>query len=284
MRPAAARWVLLVAVLLLACGCNLKKGQELSAGEWLTGPGGPKMVAMATDTEDPDRRREGIVLLTGKEWGLHEPYLGWYANRLEVDRDPTVRCVAARALGKAAAVKYLPVLVKALVDSSAVVRCDAAVAMEQVRGEAAIDPLRKTAAEDASLDVRCAAIRALRYYPQQKVAGTLVYCLSDDAFEVRHWAHEALVGMVGKDLGVEPGDWSSIARPDVPLRAPQWRRPWWDWFGVSRPDESRAAASTQPVPPPKPWWDWMGLVRRSAPVSGTSQPVPASSPSSAPAK
>jgi hypothetical protein len=248
------------------------------ASEWFTGPSNAKRVAMATDPEDADRRREGIVLLSEKDFGLREPYLAWYANRLAVDKDPSVRGVAARALGKAVATKYLPALAQALSDPSPVVRCDVAIALEQVRGEEAVEPLRKAAAEDASVDVRCAASRALRNYPRAKVAGTLVYCLSDDAFDVRHAAHEVLVEMVGKDLGTEPADWSSVARSDAPLQGPAWKRPWWDWFGTTKPEEPRPPqAGAPPAAQERPWWDWMGVTKQAA----TSAPAPVDLPAPA---
>jgi hypothetical protein len=248
------------------------------------GPSGEKRLALATDPEDADHRREGIALLSATDWGLREPYLSFYAHRLAADLDPTVRGAAARALGKAVAVKYLPVLVKALGDSSPMVRCDAAVALARFRGEEAIEPLRKAAAEDASVDVRCAAIRALRYYPRPKVAGTLVYCLSDEVFDVRHEAHQVLVGMVGKDLGTEPADWNPVARGDVPLRAPQWQRPWWDWFGTTKPEEPRPqdGAASPPAPRERPWWDWLGVTGGRAPPAPTA--TPASQPAPGPAK
>jgi HEAT repeat protein len=235
-----------LAAALASClaGCGKPKPQELTLSERTWGVGKKRMVDLATDPDDADRRRLGIALLSDKEWGRREPYLAWFANRLEVDRNAPVRAVSARALGRAGEAKYLPQLVKALGDSSAMVRCDAAVALASVRGEEAVAPLRKAAAEDASLDVKCAAIRALRHYPRPEVVASLVYCLSDDSFEVRQQAHAALVEMTGRDMGTEAGDWSGAAGGKTPLRAPAWNRPWWDWFGTTRPP---SAAQTAPA-------------------------------------
>jgi len=286
-RTTATTWFLGAAALLALASCTKKEGEEIDLSAF-QGADGPKLVAMAQDTQDADRRRVAIVKISEKKWGLNEPYLSWYANRLQIDRDPTVRCAAARALAKAVAVKYLPILVGALNDRSADVRWDAAVALEKVRGEAAIDPLRKAAAEDKSPDVRAAAAKALRYYPQTKVVRTLVYCLSDDSFEVRHWAHESLTAMMGKDLGVEPADWASATGGQVPLRGPEWKRPWWDWFGTTKPKEqgppSAPSPATTTAPAEKPWWDWAGVTQKASPAPAPAPPsTPAPASAAAPA-
>ena len=263
------------ATIFAAAGCDAKPGQEPGVAGWFHGPSGPKIVAMATDENDADRRREGIALLSDHSWGNKEPYLKWYAQRLAVDKDPGVRCVAARALAKVGAVQYLPDVVAALSDPSPAVRLDVAVALDRLRGDEAVDPLCRTAAQDGSPDVRAAAAKALRHYPQKKVVAALVYCLSDQSFEVRHWSHESLVAMTGRDPGVEPGDWASVAGSDAPLRGPAWQRPWWDWFGTSRPREPASPTAGQSPGETKPWWDWMGVTRNA---TATSQPA------SAPAK
>ena len=261
--------------LLLAGGCP-KQGQQISL-EWLTGPDGPKLAAMATDKDDPDRRREGISKIADKDWGHGEPYISWYADCLKKDKYATVRCAAARALGKSYAMKYLPVLVAAMNDPSPQVRCDVAIALARVRGEEAVDALRRAAAGDGSPDVRAEAAKTLRYYPAARVPPTLVYCLTDDVFEVRNWAHDSLVEMTGKDYGWEPADWKPVVGANIPLHGPQWRRPWWDWFGTSKPEEPPSPAASQPGEPvKKPWWDWAGVTRRSG-------PPPAPQPASAPA-
>ena len=268
-RPLLTAWLLLVP-LLAAGGCP-KQGQDISVSmEWLLGPSGKKLGEMATDKDDADRRRQGIDKIADKDWGRREPYLAWYADCLQKDKYATVRCAAARALAKCHATGYLPVLIAALNDPSPVVRCDVAVALEHFRGEEPVDPLRKTAAEDHSPDVRAAAAKTLRYYPFPRVPPTLVYCLSDDAFDVRSWAHDSLAVLTGKDLGWEPGDWKPVVGANVPLHGPQWHRPWWDWFGRTRPQEPPSPAASRPASAPAP-----GPVPVPAPVA---TPPPASAP------
>jgi hypothetical protein len=261
-RWATAFQVFATGWLLLGAGCS-------------QGPSGTQLAAMAHDMADADNRREGIAQISEKNWGRAEPYPAWYAKCLAEDRDVGVRCVAARALAKSGAVKYLPTLAAALSDRSPAVRTDVAIALDRLHGEVAIDPLCRAARDDGSPEVRAAAARALKHYPQKKVAAALVYCMSDASFEVRHWAHESLVEMTGKDLGYEAADWARVAGTDAPLHGPLWKRPWWDWFGTSRPKEPAAPAAAPPPGQSKPWWDWMGV---------TARPAPASQPASAPAK
>jgi len=202
------------------------------------------LVAMAFDPDDPDRRRDGVAKLSQKSWGLEEPYLKGYATLLRTDTDPLVRCVAVRALGMAGDKTYLPDVVKALDDESASVRWDAAVALDNFADDGAVDPLRKHALEDASMDVRAACARALRHHRAPRVAVTLRRCLLDDCFTVRYQAHASLVAIGGQDLGYEPENWpdSAFERADGPAKG---ARRWWDWFRLSRrsrpkPDQSKA--------------------------------------------
>jgi len=209
-------------------------------------PTPPKeLVAMAYDPDDADRRRMGIEGLSQHDWGLKEPYLQWYALQLREDEDASVRGVAARALGKAGDVTYLPDLAAALEkDPVAAVRWDAAVALEQVIGPEALRPLQAAALTDSSQDVRAAAIRTLRNYPRQEVMQTLIGCLNDPAFGVRYQAHESLVAMSGRDLGYDAAAWA--AETGIELQAAPYgarKRPWWDWMGVTDRDRRPAAAN-----------------------------------------
>ena len=89
--------VVLLPVLLLLSGCS--GGQETSLGDAVRsmwGPSPKELVAWAFDPNDPDRRREGIIGLSSKDWGLKEPYLKGYAALLKTDKDPLVRAAAVR--------------------------------------------------------------------------------------------------------------------------------------------------------------------------------------------
>ena len=210
----------------------------------LSGPSAPELVAMTFDMEDADRRRKGIVELSGHSWGLEEPYLKAYATLLKHDTEPCVRSGAARALGKAgpAAEKYVQQLAAALGDKSAMVRCDAAVALDTVIGEEAVGPLRKRAVSDESPDVRRCCAKALRHYRTEAVRETLLRCLKDRAFSVRYQARGSLAALTGRDMGYEPIDWVSVSV--IPPGDARSDRPWWNVFNRSG---RKGRPATQPA-------------------------------------
>ena len=181
---------------------------------------------MAFDPNDADRRRKGIELLSKKDWGLAEPYLKGYAMLLKTDKDPSVRSVAVRALGKAVATKYLPNVIKAMEDESVTVRWDAVAAFDSIvisspfsaDSITALDPLRKHAVSDESVDVRAACAKALRHFHEVPTIRTLKKCLLDEDFSVRYQAHASLVEITGLDLGYVPRNWPEDLRTIVHMR------------------------------------------------------------------
>jgi len=267
---------LLVCVPLGAAGCNI------SADFWplnkLFPPAGETLVAMAFDPNDPDRRREGINKLSDQSWGLRDPHLKGYALLLRADEDPTVRSAAARALGKAGDARYLPDLVSALerTGQPAPERWDVAVALDKVIGDEAVEPLQRHATGDPDVDVRIHCVRALRHYRTTDVMRTLVACLSDPAFSVRHEAHAGLVALTGQDLGYEAADWAPLTGGELTAAAPPTaKRPWWDWFRVrgSRREGPEQNATPGSSERRRPWWDWF----RVTGPRGTDETGPADS-------
>jgi len=243
------RFFLAACVLLAAClgGCGKSGDVDSGSGkDWtlnallkkLSGRSPSQSVAMAFDPNDADRRREGIVALSKKDWGLKEPYLKGYAAILRTDEDPLVRAAAVRALGKAADPNYVGDVSRALFDRVTFVRQDAAGALDKLIGETAIEPLRDRAAGDADQDVRAYCARALRHYRRDDVVQTLAKCLVDKAFSVRHEAHASLVALAGRDLGYDPQAWGNLALKGLgPAKAPEKRKSWWDrlWRGFKKP-------------------------------------------------
>ena len=249
MRPAARIGQLATAVLLV-CVSGCGKGKPLTLKRPF-GPSRDELVAMAFDTEDPDKRRKGIVALSSRRWGLREPHLKGYATILRTDRDQTVRSAAVRALGQAGDANHLDDVVQALSDESAMVRWDTALALAGVRGPAAEKPLRNHALTDSSADVRAACAQTLRHYRSRRVVRTLVSCLDDANVAVRHNARKSLVKLTGIDMGADSRAWSIQADQPLLPAAPK-PRPWWDLLGRTRPKPSLPPATTQPAPATAP--------------------------------
>jgi len=208
LQAAAGLWGAVV----LAAGCGRHNAASSFQGPaWkLSGPSPVEHIAGAFDPGDPDKRREGIVALSERSWGLKEPYLRGYAALLRSDASPVVRSAAVRALGKAREPSYLPDVAAALEDESADVRLDAAVALNTLVGEAAIGPLVRGAQGDGSDDVRAACAWALRHYPRPEVLLALRGSLGDPAYVVRYEARRAMESLAGRDFGPEPDDWAQV--------------------------------------------------------------------------
>jgi hypothetical protein len=190
-------------------------------------------------TGDADQRREAIVGLSGKEWGLKEPYLKGYAALAKSDTDPSVRSAAVTALGRGGEAKYLPEIVGALGDPSVAVRWDAARALDRVVGETAVGPLRAHLQGDTSLDVRITCAHSLRHYPTTEVVSALIAGLADSSFSLNYEAHASLVEMTGQDFGPGLAEWQAAVaagkvKPHPVAGESPAQRPWWDWFGTQR--------------------------------------------------
>jgi len=229
-------------------------------------PGPEKQVSQLYLGKTGDERREALVAVSSQDWGLQEPYPAKYASMLKDDPDPSVRGAAAGALGRSGQVKYLPDVVAGLEDESARVRWDSAAALDILIGPAAVDPLRKHATEDTSTDVRAACAKALRNYREKPVVRTLMRCLGDDAFAVRHRAHSSLAEMTGRDLGYDPEKWAELSDEELaatrPARPP---RPRWDLLGLTNrraPRPAPAPAAETPKRPARPWWDLLGVTAK----------------------
>ncbi len=252
-------------------------GEKLTLSQKLWGPPPSQLVAWAFDPNDPDKRRQGVVGLSAKSWGLKEPYLKGYAALLKTDKDPLVRAAAVRALGRAQDPNYAPDVTRALLDTDTTVRQDAATALDNVYNDGSAMALRSRAMSDADQDVRAGSCRALRHHHSIAVVRTLVDCLSDKAFSVRFQAHQSLVEVVGKDLGYDPESWSDVAGARALSPQPaasSVAAPWWDWMRVSKPsgEPTTRPAPAAPKMTPKPaassddvpWWDWMGVTKAAS--------------------
>ncbi|MCE5277535.1 MAG: HEAT repeat domain-containing protein [Planctomycetaceae bacterium] len=214
-------------------------------------PSPTEAVAMAFDPDDPDRARQGIAELARHDWGLQEPHLKGYATILRVHPNPTVRCAAVRALGKAADPKYAPDMIKAMEDSSIAVRWDAAIALGQLAWPDAEKPLRTHALKaDEDPDVRGACAAALGSYFTKTSMLALIQCLGDEDAAVSHRARKSLTNITGGvDMGPEPAGWRGLEN-FVVLQPPEKPRPWYDAAGMFSSEEELPPTDVTPLPPP----------------------------------
>jgi len=201
-----------------------------SVTEWmLGGPSAERQIREAFDTEDADKRREGVLALSRRRGGLEEPYLKAYALLTE-DPDPLVRCTAVGALGRSGDPKYLGTILGLVrSDGDPRVRVDAADALDNVHGDMAVELLRDLAATDPDQDIRVRCVRALRHYKSRDVLTTLIRALDDQAYGVRYAARRSLEAMTGRDAAYDAGQWRRmLAAADDPFtHSDSPKRGWW---------------------------------------------------------
>jgi len=232
------RCAVLIAVAAAAAGC--RSGSPGTSSDprmiGLFGHSPKRLVAQMFESPDPDLRRQAIEELSDEGWGRRGAYLKAYAL-MTTDPAATVRSAACRALGRAGNPAHIEAVIAALKDEDQTVRWDAAVALDSLIDEQAIEPLSDAAGSDSAVDVRAAAAWALRHYRRREVLETLIGCLSDSHFRVRYRAAEALKELTGRDAGTDPGPWrellTSATDPFAKPAAP--KRPWWDLLGLTGP-------------------------------------------------
>jgi HEAT repeat protein len=207
-----ARFIPLVA--LLAC-CSCAKLQPLTdfgrnLTDYITGNTPIKGVTQMEDRYFPDERRVGINKLVDRSFGRHEPYTDRYMQVAQFDSDYLVRATAIRALNRSREPKATPVFIKALDDSSPLVRQEAAKALANVPDPNAAAPLRRlVASAQETRDVRVAAADALKHYRSLDVARALVDTLDSRDFGVAWQSRHSLIRLTGRDLRYDEGAWLS---------------------------------------------------------------------------
>lgn len=178
-----------------------------------------RAVMRMTDKHSADNRRNGLNRLMEWQYTHQPPYTRVYEGMASLDDDPTVRAAAIRACNRSRDRKATPVFIKALSDQNEQVRLEAAKGLANLPDPNAAAPLTKLAnSADESLDVRIAAIDALKYYRTLEVARVLSGLLADPDFSVNWQARRSLVFLTHKDFAYDQGAWLAyFVGPQKPL-------------------------------------------------------------------
>jgi hypothetical protein len=157
------------------------------------GCGGP---APSLNSADPDLRRiEVINLSDSSNAAVH---YNTFATILEKDPDYLVRAQAALALGKLKNPQAIPLLIKALEDTSQWVRLDAVTALSHTNDASAILPLCKVLKDDVSPDVRRSSARLLGEIGGEIAVPALIQSLDDKDQAVTEISYKALQKITGQ--------------------------------------------------------------------------------------
>jgi len=109
--------------------------------------------------------------------------------------------------------------IKALADSSPLVRLEGAKALYRVPDPDSADKLlAMTTAADENKDVRIAAAEALQHYRRLDIGRTLIGLLNQRDFGIAWQARRTLKRLTGKDLNYDESAWLNfITGPSKPL-------------------------------------------------------------------
>jgi hypothetical protein len=290
--------LIILACLAATIGCQEPLGSPDPSRKF-AGMSRRQLVDQMFGSKDPDMRRGAIAEIASHDWGRQHPYPMGFARLAKNDPEPVVRRAAITALGQAGDARYINEVVGGLREANPGVRWDAAVALDNIIGPEAVEPLFTAALSDTEVDVRSAAAFALRHYRERAVLNALVRCLKDPDYAVRFKASAALTELTGEYGGTDADTWQQlIDRKPQPFAKASQQRPWWDWFGTAQKQPAAPAAKpTAPTPAsagsssagqataagpaaapsasggtePKaerPWWDWFGTTEKK-PVSPT---------------
>lgn len=174
------------------------------------------------DPASPDRRRQGVVYLSKRDYGRQQPYTNYYLEMASTDPDHTVRAMSIRALNRARDKRVTEVCIKALEDPHYLVRLEAAKALANMPDPAAVPALiqhlggtfrmrlekeNRFEVQEEHPDVRIACADALRNHKTLQSAQALVATLRDRSFGISWQARRSLRLMTGKDYRYDTAAW-----------------------------------------------------------------------------
>jgi HEAT repeat protein len=161
-------------------------------------------------TTDHRRRQELQKLASSIDSYSAAEQAKWMVHLEQImanDPSASMRHLAVRAAGKIAGADALRLVQEGLDDENLKVRMAACEALAERPEAAAATLLAKTAGESVDLDIRQAAVRALRGHEGQQVTDALKLALQDSDPALRYAAIDSLKQVTGKDLGNRPDVW-----------------------------------------------------------------------------
>lgn len=163
---------------------------------------------MALDPYDPDRRREGTLLLGNAPFGGADVYLVMYRDYVENEQNPLVKAVAIRALGRHGTPEDAMIIVAQVRNDNVQVRWEAVKALQRLHNPGAIPALLTVLRDlEEHTDVRVGAAIALGQYPQDRVFQGLVAALDARDLAINIAAESSLGLLTGQTLGLDPRPW-----------------------------------------------------------------------------
>jgi len=190
-------------------GCVTEDFHEI--GRSFDVPSPAQAARWAIDQQDPDRCREGLVLLSTATFGGDEVYVKLYRDYVESSENPLIRAAAIAALarhGTPADALIIAPWTNRRVAESETVRWAATKGLQRLHNPDVVPVLLDIALDlDEEAEIRSAACVALGQYPENRVVQALITALDAQHLSVNLDAAEALSLLTGKTFGLELTAW-----------------------------------------------------------------------------
>jgi HEAT repeat protein len=172
----------------------------------------PPSLRFARSLNDPDANpddvHEALLGLVEYDYGRSSPYTDAYMQFGKSSPYALVRATAIRALNISRHDPATPLFIEALADANVTVRLEAVKALANLPDRAAVPRLIELATNaQENIDVRIAAVDALRHYEAVESRRVLVRLLESDDFAVVWQARRSLVTATGEDHGFDVNAW-----------------------------------------------------------------------------
>ncbi len=209
-----SRWFITVAAvfcLSLFWGCVMEDIDDI--GRMFDVPTPGQAARWALDQHDPDRRREGLVLLSTSTFGGAEVYLELYRDYVEHDPNPLVKSAAIAALARHGTPKDAILLAswtKRDKVESVTIRWAAVKGLQRLHNPDVVSDLRDVAIDvQEQSEVRSAACVAMAQYSEDRVIQALIISLDAVELSVNVDAAESLFMLTGQSLGLDHTAWQN---------------------------------------------------------------------------
>ncbi len=165
----------------------------------------------ALDQHDPDRRREGLVLLSNATFGGAEVYVSLYRDYVDNDPNPLVKAAAIQALARHGTPEDALLLApwaSPSVTDSATIRRAAVQGLQRLHNPDVVGVLVESALNwDEEGEVRSAACVAMGQYPEDRVVQALITALDARELAINVSAAESLNMLTGMSFGMDLSAW-----------------------------------------------------------------------------
>jgi len=172
-------------------------------------PKTPRQAAeMALDQDDPEKRREGILLIANSTIGGEDVYVTLYREYVRFEQDALTKAAALRALARHGLPDDAPLFQPHLKHENVQVRWEAAKGLQRLHNPVVAQDLVEVLRDESErAEIRAAAATALGQYPQDNVFQGLLTALTARQLSINVAAERSLNTLTGKTFGYDDRAW-----------------------------------------------------------------------------